>query len=53
MLGMHLRQLIFTCSTFGSSTKNNKRLQKFKETVDSMYNKQKELGKACFQRKVA
>ena len=46
---MHLRQPRLTYSACGPFTKNKDRIQKFKETVDSRYIYQNELGKACFQ----
>ena len=48
-----LRQPGFTYSTFGLFTKNKERIQKFKETGDSRYIYQNELGKACFQHDIA
>ena len=54
---MHLRQSGFTYSACGTSTKkkkkNKERRQKFKETGDSRYIYQNELGKACFQHDMA
>ena len=47
---MHLRQSGFTYSACGRFTKNKERIQKLKETGDSLYNYQNELDKACFQR---
>ena len=49
MPGMHLRQPEFTYSTCWQFTKNNERLQKFKETGDSPEIYQNKLDKACFQ----
>ena len=46
---MHLRQPRLTYSACRPFTKNKDRIQKFKETVDSRYIYQNELGKACFQ----
>ena len=46
---MHLRQPGFMHSACGPFTKNKERIQKFKETGDSRYTYQNELGKACFQ----
>ena len=46
---MHLRQPGFTYSASGPFTKNNERIQKFKETGDSRCICQKELDKAYFQ----
>ena len=34
---MHLKQPGFTYSVCGPSTKNNKRIQKFKETEEKVY----------------
>ena len=50
---MHLRQLWFTYSACGPFTKNKERIKKFKETGDSRYIYQNELGKACFQHDMA
>ena len=49
MPGMHLRQPRFTYSACRLFTKNKGRIRKFKETGDSRYIYQTELGKACFQ----
>ena len=49
MLEMHLRQLGFTYSACGPSTKKKERIKKFKETRNSRYIHQNELDKACFQ----
>ena len=46
---MHLKQPGFTCSACGPFTKNKKRIQKFKETVDNSYIYKNEFDKACFQ----
>ena len=46
---MHLKQLGFTYSACGKSTKNKERIQKFKETGDTSYIYKNELDKACFQ----
>ena len=52
---IHLRQraelceLGFTYSTSKHFTKNEEKIQEFKETRDSRYISQNELGKACFQ----
>ena len=46
---MHLRQLRFTYGACGPLTKNQERIQKFKETGDSRYIYKNELDKACFQ----
>ena len=53
MLEMHLKQPEFTYSVFGPFTKNNERIQKFKETVDTSYIYKNELDKACFQHDMA
>ena len=50
---MHLRQSGFTYSACGPFTKNEKRIQIFKETGDSRYIYQKELDKTCFQHDMA
>ena len=50
---MHLRQPTFTYSACGASTKNKEKIKKIKETGDSIYIYQNELGKACFQRDMA
>ena len=52
VLEMHLRQPGFTYSTCGPFTKKQ-RIQKFKETGDSLYIYQNELDKACFQHDMA
>ena len=51
MLEMDLRQPGFTNSASGRFTKKKKKRKnpKFKETWDSQYIYQNELGKACFQ----
>ena len=46
---MHLRQPGFTFSASKLFTKNKERIQNFKETGNSRYIYQTELGKACFQ----
>ena len=48
---IHLRQPGLTYSACGS--KNKERIQKFKETGDSWYIYQNELGKACYQHDIA
>ena len=53
MLEIHLKQVGFTYSACGPFTKNKKRIQKFKKTVDSTYNYKNELDKACFQHDIA
>ena len=50
---MHLRQPGFTYSACGPFTKNNIRIQKFKQTGDSRYIYRNELDKACFQHDMA
>ena len=45
---MHLRQPGFTYSAYGPFTKNNERIQKFKETGIPSYIYQNELDKASF-----
>ena len=50
---MHLRQPGFMYSTCVPFTKNKERIQKFKETGDSSYIYQNELGKSCFQHDIA
>ena len=46
---MHLKQPGFTYSACGPFTKNKERIQKFKETGDTIYIYTYELDKACFQ----
>ena len=46
---MHLRQPAFTYRACGPFTKDQKRLQKFKETRDSRYIYQNKLDKVCVQ----
>ena len=50
---MHLRQPGFPYSACGPFTKNKKRIQKFKQTGDSIYIYKNELDKACFQHDMA
>ena len=50
---MHLRQPGFTYSVCGPLTKNEKRIQKFKETGDKSYIYRNEVDKACFQHDIA
>ena len=50
---MHLRQPGFTYSACGPFTKNEERIQKFKETEDTNYIYKHELDKACFQHDMA
>ena len=45
---MHLRQPGFTYSACEPFTQNKERIQKFKQTGDSGYIYQNELGKVCF-----
>ena len=49
---MYLKQPGFTCSAFGPFTKNQERIQKFKET-DTSYIYKNEIDKACFQHDTA
>ena len=53
MAEMHLKQPGFTYSTCGPFTKNQERIQKFKETEDTSYIYKNELDKACFQHDMA
>ena len=50
---MHLKQPQFTYNACGPFTKNQERIQKFKETGDSRYIYRNELDKACFQHDMA
>ena len=50
---MHLKQPRFTYSACGPFTKNKERIQKFKETGDTIYIYENELDKACFQHDMA
>ena len=50
---MHLRQPEFAYSACGPFSKNEKRIQKFKQTGDSRYIYKNELDKACFQHDMA
>ena len=50
---IHSRQPGCTYSACGPFIKNIERIQKFKETGDSRYIDQSELGKACFQHDMA
>ena len=50
---MHLKQPGFTYSACRPFTKNKERIQKFKETGDSIYIYKNELDKACFQNDMA
>ena len=53
MPDMHLKQPRFTYSAFRPFTKNNERIQEFKETGDTSYIYKNELDKACFQHDMA
>ena len=50
---IHLRQPGITYSACGPFTKNEKRIQKFKQTGDSRYIYRNELDKGCFQHDMA
>ena len=50
---MHLKQPGFAYSACGPFTKNNERIQKFKETGDTKNIYRHELDKACFQQDMA
>ena len=50
---MHLKQPGFTYSACGPFTKSKERIQKFKETEDTIYIYKNELDKACFQHDMA
>ena len=50
---MHLKQPGFTYSACEQFTKNEKRIQKFKETGNTSYIYKNELNKACFQHDMA
>ena len=50
---MHLKQPGFTYSACGPFTKNNERIQKFKQTGDSRYIYRNELDKTFFQHAMA
>ena len=50
---MHLRQPGFTYSACGPFTKNEERIQRFKQTGNSWYIYQHKLDKACFQHDMA
>ena len=52
-LEMQLKLPGFMYSACGSLSKNKERTQKFKETGDSQYIFQNELGKTCFQHDIA
>ena len=53
MSEMHFRQPGFTYSACKPFTKNEERIQKFKQTGDSRYIYKDELDKACFQHDLA
>ena len=44
---IHLNQPGFTCSAYGTFTKNKERIQKLKKTGDTSYIYKNELDKAC------
>ena len=50
---MHLKQAGFTYSACGPFTKNEERIQKFKQTGDTNYIYKNELDKACIQHDMA
>ena len=50
---MHLKQPRFTYSACGPFTRNKERIQKFKETGDTIYIYKNELDKGCFQHDMA
>ena len=50
---MHLKQPGLTYSACGPFSKNKERIQKFKETGDTIYIYKNELDKACFQHDMA
>ena len=50
---IHLRQPGFTYSSCGPFTKSKERIQKFKQTGDSLYIYKNELDRACFQHDMA
>ena len=50
---MHLKQPRFTYNACGPFTKNEERIQKFKETGDIKYIYKNEPDKACFQHDMA
>ena len=50
---LHLKQPGFTYSARGPFTRNEERIQKFKETGDTNYIYKDELDKACFQHDMA
>ena len=50
---MHLKQMGFTYSACGPFTKNEERIQKFKQTGDTNYIYKNELDKACIKHDMA
>ena len=52
MSEMHLKQPEFTYSTCGSFTKNEERIQKFKETGDTTYIYKNEFDKVYFEKEI-
>ena len=50
---MHLKQMGFTYSACRPFTKNEERIQKFKQTGDTNYIYKNELDKACIQHDMA
>ena len=50
---MHLRQLTFTYSACGPSTKNKERIEKFMQTDNTDFIYKNELDKGCFQHDMA
>ena len=50
---IYLRQPEFTYIAWRPFTKSKERIQKFKETGESLYIYQNELDKACFQHDIA
>ena len=50
---MHLRQPQFVYSAWGPFTKNEERIQNFKETGDTSFTYKNELDKECFQHDMA
>ena len=50
---IHLKQPGFTYSACGPFTKSKERIQKFKETGDTIYIYKNDLDKACFQHHMA
>ena len=50
---MHLKQLGFTNSVCGPSTKNKERIEKFMQTGNADFIYRNELDKVCFQHNMA